>query len=97
MNTLPEKFNFAGSCYRLVTRNDKAAVYSLSYPPSERTIGFDTFTIHRRAPRIIKGKLIAGGEGLPRPEDYGYSAWSYGTLEAAMQKYRALIGEGTKP
>ena len=78
-----------GVIYDQVRRTVKAAMYSLRYSKSadpDRVVGYDVFqitvTTHEKY------------EQFPQDDEvFGYTAGSYTTEQAAMEKFRQLAGE----
>ena len=88
MNTLPIKLRKNGFEYSQVLRNSKKAIYRQTY--TEKMDYFEVFLIKSRPDRNFKGKMILGGENFPGNEDFGKTAWTFRTLEKAIQKFLAI-------
>jgi hypothetical protein len=65
-------------------------LYQLSYPPETRIIGYDVFRLSKVGERVIGGKTVVCGGGIPGSEAYGTSAWSYSILNSAQTKFNGL-------
>lgn len=88
MDTLPHKLRKNGYDYTIVCRGKKSVIYRQGM--GENLIAFEVFLIHIRPEKNIKGKILPVKEKFPSNEDFGYSSWTYWTLEQAMEKFNEI-------
>ncbi len=98
---LPQSKLKNGYIYTLVTRNDKAAIYSMKNEkfPEDISIGYEVFKISvGKAYSLVqkhgkvKGKVYSypAAEKFCGNEDFGKTAWAYTTKDAAMKRFTEL-------
>jgi hypothetical protein len=80
-----------GVFYSQEQRTETTALYSLRYDQRGPIIGFDCFQVRLLGGKLFKGKTIPPYEQFPRDSDFGSSAWSFSTKEAAMEKFNELV------
>lgn len=85
---MPLRLRKNGFTYIQVCRDDKRALYAQTVT-SELTY-YEVFRIKIRPEGLFKGKLILSGEVFPGNEAFGVSAWTYKSLEKAMEKFNSL-------
>lgn len=91
MRTIPDSFTRQRVFYDLVKRVNNVAIYSLRYSRHGRIVGHDIFLIPRERERVLDGRTLSGGDGMPRNKAWGRSAWSYTTLAAAENKRQEVL------
>lgn len=69
MRQLPEQFRKNGLDYRLVVRNDKVALYELTW--EGECCGWEVARIFTQAERILNGRTLQASEVLPSNEKFG--------------------------
>ncbi len=69
MRQLPEQFSKNGLNYRLVMRNDKVALYELTWGGD--CCGWEVARIFTYGERAINGRTIEAAEALPSNEMFG--------------------------
>ncbi len=88
MNHLLDTLRKNGFTYTQVLREGNKAIYEQSI--TRKLKYFEVFVIRTRPERLLKGKLILGGEVFPGNEDFGKTAWSYRTYEKALLKFNSI-------
>jgi hypothetical protein len=83
MIPLPQKTRKNGYNYVLIHRGTKYVIYSQWY--GKAVIGYEVMLIRTKPARFIKGFFLQAREAFASNEDFGRSAWSFKTLEKAMQ------------
>jgi len=91
MIPLPQKTRKNGFNYIQVLRGDKSAVYSQWF--GETLIAYEVMKIKIQPRRCIKGTWLEAREKFPHNEAFGYWAWTYRSLEKAMEKYKELSND----
>lgn len=90
MNTLPIHHTKHGWRYKLVERNDCAAIYSQSMhpdlPANGKASAYEVVILRLQAPRHTGKFNYDGGETLPTDEQWGQLGWTCHTLERAREK-----------
>lgn len=84
MRPLPQKLDYHGFSYTLICRTDKVAIYEQRV--TEKIRYYEVFEIKKIPDKYIMGKLVPAHEKWPRDEDFGYSAWTYYSLDKAIEK-----------
>lgn len=51
---------------------------------------YEVFIITTRPKRILAGKILEACEAYPNNEAFGYWAWEYRSLDAAIRKFEEL-------
>jgi hypothetical protein len=98
---LPQSKLKNGYIYTLVTRNDKAAIYSMKNEkfPEDVSIGYEVFKISvGKAYSLVqkhgnkKGQVYnyPAAEKFASNEDGGKTLWTYTTKDAAMKRFAEL-------
>lgn len=91
MKTIPAKYFLNGWHYKLVTRNETAAIYSQSPHPDlpawEKAVAYEVVLIRIHSPRHTGTFQFEGGEVLPKEDKWGDLGWTCGTLERAREKF----------
>lgn len=90
MKLLPITLTRRGVYYSQVKRSKTAALYSLRYEPAGPIIGYDAFKVQCIGESVFRGKTMPPYEKFPADSDYGSSAFSYSTIEAAEKKYTEI-------
>ncbi len=71
--------------YTILRRGSNAMIYEQR--AGKKTIAFEVFKILIDKPKDILGKQIPARERFPKSEDFGFTAWTYKTIEKALSKY----------
>ena len=95
MKTLPEQYAGRGSVngyhFKLVERNECAAIYSQSrvpnLPPNGKACAYEVILIRVRQSEQTPRFHSEAGEYFPSDEHWGSSAWTCHTLERAREKF----------
>ena len=85
---LPENIRKNGFDYTQVRRGQRSFVFRQHATP--KLDYYEVFLIKIRPAGEVFGKWQPAKERFPGNEDFGNWAWSYSTIEAAMQKYEEL-------
>lgn len=93
MKQLPIILTRKAVYYSQVKRSKRAALYALRYGPAGRIIGYDVFKVVCIGESVFRGKTMPPYEKFPADIDYGSTAFSYSTLEAACKKYNEIQGD----
>ena len=88
MKILPLNLRKNSFNYTQVLRNSRNAVYRQTVTPEIEY--FEVFIIQIRPDINFAGKLVKGGESYPNNEAFGKTAWTYKSLEKAMEKFNSL-------
>lgn len=89
MKQLKEIIRKNGFTYQRMERTDKTAIYAQIDNDSE-VIGYEVFKIKTRGARWLKGRHLEAQERFPANEDFGYTAWSYRSIDRAREKFKQL-------
>lgn len=86
---LPELHNpyNAKKKFKQLKRTDKVALYQVLHIPR----AFEVFRVKICKPYMMNGVQFPSKEMYPSDEDFGKTAWSHSTLEAAEKKYEELL------
>ena len=99
MKTLEKEIRKNGFDYKLVERNETCAIYEqINNDDGEKyTVAFEVFKIKITKDATICGNQLIGGEVFPGNEDFGKTAFSFGTfgnrenaLKKSYKKYEEL-------
>lgn len=71
MKTLPEQFRKNELPYTLIKRNDVVALYGVGGTYTDKILHYEVCEIYHRPERMIQGRTIGAGEGLPTDERFG--------------------------
>lgn len=74
-----------GFIYYLIKSGNRAVLYKQK--DGERVVGFEVHILRTRPTRVVKGKTLYTCNKWPNNEEFGKWAWSYDTLELALQKF----------
>lgn len=77
MKKLESEIRTNGHIYRLLKRNEKAAVYA-QYTPSGQLAGHEVFLIKVGKSKVIGNNIIPERELFPTDKAFGVWAWSTG-------------------
>jgi hypothetical protein len=79
--------------YQQIKRDDKRAIYSQTYKPANKIVGYEVFRIRIGNEFTFPGTttVCPSKEQYPSNESFGGCAWSYCTLKAAGKKYDELL------
>lgn len=102
---LPKTKSKNGYAYRLVRRSANAAIYEQKIEKEingdvGKVVGYEVFVISVGKPYSLvqkhgkkKGQVYnyPAAEKFPGNEDFGKSAWSYTSLEAANNKFNEIM------
>jgi hypothetical protein len=93
MELLPIDYTKNNCIYHQIKRDDKRALYSITYKENpDLIVGYDVFKVKIFPSFTFPGtnKISPEKEGLPWSEAFGSFAFSYSTLKAAEEKYEEL-------
>lgn len=85
---VPLNLRYHSFNYTQVCRGGKSCIYQQMV--GRETVGYEVFKILKEPETTLFGKVIPEHERFPSDGDFGNSAWSYFTLEDAMQRYNKL-------
>ena len=91
VKTLLLKLRKNGLTYTQVLRGHRSALYELMVSESEKR--YEVFKIRIKPKRKINGMILEAREKFPGNEDFGYTAWVYGTLDEAKRKFNEIEKE----
>jgi hypothetical protein len=98
MKPIPSTFRKNGWNYKLLARNEHAAIYTQSLhqdlPANGRAAGYEVVVIGRReAGSATLGGVVVefeASETLPATESWGVKGWTFPTKEAAEVKFAEI-------
>lgn len=94
MEKLPLEIKKNHYDYKLISRNDKAAIYGQYLPGGELLIAYEVFQIREQqaSTSVINGQIInyIEKELFPSDEEFGKTAWSFNNLENAEKCFNGL-------
>lgn len=94
MKTLPFKLRKNGYDYTQVLRDGRKAMYCQS--DETETKHYEVFIIQENKDHEIAGNFIAASESYPSDNAFGITAWTFGNIEKALEKYNSLKQPGIK-
>jgi hypothetical protein len=96
---LQETYNKRGMNYKLLKRNEKAAIYE-QFSPDGLMVGYEVFSIHVNKSFVFpNGKINPSKEAYPGDEAFGKWAWSYtkNGLANAEKRFDEITNGINKP
>jgi hypothetical protein len=90
MKKLKDTVSKNGFIYNCVQRTATKAIYQQTHENIQ--VGFEVFLIRVRGAQFshLLHKSLPPSEKFPSNEDFGKTAWSYRSLQAAIKKYEEL-------
>jgi hypothetical protein len=85
---VPSILSYHGYSYTQICRGSRSCLYRQTL--GKKTIGFEVFMILIQPETTLYGKVYPERERFPKDEDFSKTAWTYWTLEQAMEKYNEL-------
>jgi len=86
---LPKVIQRNGFTYTLMLRNGNFAIYRQQV--TELKEYWEVFAIRTKPASVFKGRTYPAREVFPDDERFGYSAWTFNSLEKAIIKFTSLI------
>lgn len=101
MKTLPATYRANGWNYKLVKRNERAAIYSQSkhhdLPANGKAAAYEVFVIQKLKEHLSpRGTTVEATEAVPSQSAWGTKAWTCPTLERAEAVYGEILA-GIRP
>lgn len=84
-----------GFIYHPMQSGNRAVLYEQK--DGKRVVGFEVHILRTRPTKIVKDKTLRICNRWPINEEFGKWAWSYDTLEKAMQKFSELEANSKFP
>jgi len=85
---VPSNLQYHGYDYIQVCRGSRSLVYHQTL--DGKTISYEVSLIRIQPETTLGGKVYPPHERFPKDEDFGYTAWTYPTLEQALAKFHEL-------
>jgi hypothetical protein len=86
--TLSSELSYHSFKYTRICRGVRSYVYQQTL--GKETIGYEVFLIRIQHEAALYGKSYPARERWPKDGDFGKTAWSFWTLEEAMDKFNTL-------
>jgi hypothetical protein len=90
MKTIPETYKKGGYSYRLIERNDHAAIYEQARTDSGAVVAYETMAIQRmEKDTTLPGGIFRerGSEFLPSSTQWGQRGWTNTTMAKARERF----------
>lgn len=88
MNQLPIVLRKNGFTYTQVLRDKRSCIYEQMV--DEKLKFYEVFVVQVKPDRNLFGHFYPGSEVFPSNENFGKTAWTYRTLQEAMEKLNEL-------
>ena len=90
---LPATFIKNTFTYELVMRDGQCAIYKQRLRTGVGCLAYEVFRIEVKPEGEMFGKIIPMREVAPSNEAFGFTAWSFQTLDRAKTKLKELVDE----
>jgi hypothetical protein len=88
MMPVPSNLHYHGFDYTQVSRDNRSCLYRQTL--MGEPVGLEVFLISIQPGVTLNGVTYQERERWPRDEDFGKTAWSYWTIEEAMERFNLL-------
>lgn len=91
LEPLAASFIKNGFTYEQVVRKGRYAIYKQRLRPGVGCLAYEVITIKVAKPMVAFGKAYPEREVSPANEDFGFTCWTYPTLDQAQVRFNELV------